>query len=114
MIEQYSFGRMVIDGREYRTDVLVFPDGRVLDNWWRASGHCLELDDLRLLLAARPRIIVAGTGASGLMRPAAGLADKLADLGILFHPHPTGAAVELHNRLAAEGRRPAACFHLTC
>ena len=33
-IESYSFGEVVIDGKRYRSDVIVFPD-RVKPNWWR-------------------------------------------------------------------------------
>ena len=44
-IEDYRFGRVVIDGRAYTSDVIVFPD-RVKDNWWRNEGHELCPADL--------------------------------------------------------------------
>ncbi len=114
MIEAYTFGRIRIAGREYGSDLLIFPDGSVRDRWWRASGHRLVLADLEELLAARPQVVVCGTGASGMMRPAQGLAASLAARGISLLPHPTAEAVAVFNRLLAEGRWPVDCLHLTC
>ena len=34
MIESYDFGRIVIDGRKFASDVIIFLD-RVDGNWWR-------------------------------------------------------------------------------
>jgi len=114
MIDNYGFGTITIDGRRYRSDVLIFPDGRVRDNWWRASGHRLVLADLDEILAAAPTILVCGTGASGMMVPDPALGPLLADRGIDFLVEPTRQAVALYNRLVGEGKRPAACLHLTC
>jgi len=36
MIESYSFGQMVIDGQEYTSDLIIFPD-RINSSWWRNS-----------------------------------------------------------------------------
>ena len=114
MIEDYAFGRMRIKGKDYTSDLLIFPDGTVRDHWWRASGHRLTLADLADLLAVQPTVIVCGTGASGMMRPEEGLAATLAAKGVALLVHPTAKAATVFNRLVAEGRRPAACLHLTC
>jgi hypothetical protein len=42
----YEFGIIVIDGSEYRSDVIISND-RVQDNWWRKEGHRLALDDIK-------------------------------------------------------------------
>jgi hypothetical protein len=44
-IDQYEFGRIVVDGREETRDLIILP-GRVVRNWWRRDGHALVLDDL--------------------------------------------------------------------
>ena len=44
-IDQYEFGRIVVDGRQETKDLIVLP-GRVVRNWWRRDGHALVLDDL--------------------------------------------------------------------
>ena len=44
-IDSYQFGEIVISGKEYSSDVIIFPD-RVIDNWWRETGHELCLEDI--------------------------------------------------------------------
>jgi hypothetical protein len=39
-IESYRFGEIVIDGRRYSNDVIIYPD-RVDGKWWREEGHSL-------------------------------------------------------------------------
>jgi hypothetical protein len=35
LIGPYEFGAIVINGKRYKSDVIVLP-GRVIDGWWRA------------------------------------------------------------------------------
>ena len=35
MIEKNEFGAIRVDGKTYTTDIIIYPDGRVSDNWWR-------------------------------------------------------------------------------
>ncbi len=113
MIESYSFGRMVVDGQAYTSDLIIFPDGNIRDSWWRKAGHTLSIDDITELADSGPEIIIAGTGASGIMKPDAGLAGVLATKGIEFKSAPSEEAVELYNGLCGS-RKTGACFHLTC
>jgi hypothetical protein len=113
MIEDYAFGQITIDGRIYRTDVIIYPDGRVQDNWWRSQGHRLKVDDIDELIKSRPQWIVAGTGASGRMRPDTGLEVHLQQLGIRFEALPSAEALARFNRLYSK-QPVGACFHLTC
>ena len=39
-IDRYAFGNIVIDGKAYTKDVIIFPD-RVYSPWWRKDGHFL-------------------------------------------------------------------------
>jgi len=45
-IEISSFGLIVIDGRQYTSDLMIYPDGQVKDSWWRKSGHSVTIDDI--------------------------------------------------------------------
>jgi hypothetical protein len=45
MITSYDFGHIIIDGKRYTSDLIVFPD-RVKVGWWRKEGHRLQLEDL--------------------------------------------------------------------
>ena len=113
VINSYSFGSMTIDGVKYSKDIIIFPDGRIHNPWWRDQGHTLALNDLDELLQARPEIIVAGTGAMGLMRPTAELTDFLAQHGIEFIALRSSKAAETYNQLSGS-RKVGGCFHLTC
>lgn len=113
VIEDYSFGKMTINGATYTSDLLIYPDKTVHDQWWRQSGHMLRLADIADMIATGPEVIVAGTGDSGLMKPEAGLEEALADRGIELITRPSKKAAALYNELVAI-RRVAACFHLTC
>jgi len=113
-IDHYAFGNMVIAGRAFTSDLRIFPDGRIAPNWWRREGHLLQREDLLDLLESRPDLLIVGTGASGFMRPAAGLHEELQQVGIEVLFLPTAEAVQRYNALLGSGRRLAACFHLTC
>lgn len=113
IIESYNFGQMTIAGKTYTKDIIIFPDGSVLSPWWRKNGHVLTIDDLVELVAAGPEIIVCGTGAMGVMRPAAGLYEYLAAHNIEFTATRSSRAVDAYNQLLGK-KNVAGCFHLTC
>ena len=113
IIESYSFGRMVIDGTSYTKDVIIYPDGNILSPWWRNRGHVLEAADLKELIAAKPDIIICGTGAMGVMRPTAALKDFLEASNIDFIVQKSSKAVETYNQLSRP-QKVGGCFHLTC
>ncbi len=114
MIESCSFGAMTVDGRKYTSDLMILPDGRVVDQWWRASGHRLTLADIKPLIDAAPRLIVAGMGIYGQMKADSGLEAALVEKGISLITDRTEAAARRFNALHRERERVAACFHLTC
>jgi len=114
MIESTAFGVMTIDGRTYSSDLIIFPDGRVQDGWWRSRGHALSVDDVLVLVDAAPKVIVAGTGTSGRMQPEAGLTDFLKGKNIVLIAEVNPRAVETYNHKVASGIETGACFHLTC
>ena len=111
-IDEYGFGRIVVDGREERRDLIITAAG-IHSNWWRKEGHALSLEDLDPVIEARPEVLVVGTGADGNMRPAAGLAKDLSALGIDAEFLSTRDAVDRFNELLGV-RNVAAALHLTC
>ena len=113
MIEKNEFGSIQVDGKRYTTDIIIYPDGRVLDNWWRKHGHRLSLADIEDLIAAEPELIVIGTGVYGRMLPEDGLEKTLREKGIELVMDPTGKAVTRFNHLQST-RRIGGGFHLTC
>ena len=45
-VDDYSFGRIVINGKTYRNDVIVSKDW-IKPNWWRKEGHSVCLEDIK-------------------------------------------------------------------
>jgi hypothetical protein len=111
-IDSYEFGSIVIDGRTYRSDLLIWP-GHLKADWWRLEGHLLQLADVAEALAAEPQVLVVGTGAYGNMVVAPELLSYLNGEGIELVARPTREACGSINELAAK-RRLAAALHLTC
>jgi len=112
MIESYAFGSIVIKGKRYTTDVIIYPD-HVEDNWWREEGHSLSPADLWAAVQARPQVLVIGTGYSGLMRVLPETEKYLREQGIRLIAERTAEAVRTYNQLCPSTRVVAA-LHLTC
>jgi hypothetical protein len=110
-LEDYSFGRIVVDGEEHDRDLIVLPD-RVVADWWRRDGHSLALEDLREVEDELPEKLILGTGAYGQLRPPAAVLEELARRGIDVEVLQTGDAVRRYVEL--DERRTAAALHLTC
>jgi hypothetical protein len=112
MIEEYSFGRLKLDGRLYTADLIIYPE-RVDASWWRREGHRLALVDLEEVLRYQPRLLLIGQGHSGLMQVQPEVQEEARRRGIELYVAPTRQAVREYNRRAAEGKVVAA-LHLTC
>ncbi len=111
-IDSYAFGEIVIDGRRYRHDVIILPDG-VLPDWWRLQGHSLAVEDLAPVLKAAPRTLVVGLGAQGRMQVPEATRRALEGQGIELLALSTAEACQVYNRLRHSGDT-AAALHLTC
>ncbi len=116
MITSYTFGKMTIETRSFSSDLIIFPNGSIRDNWYRRSGHLLEMADLRTLVDEKPDLIITGTGAYGRMALEPALESELEILGIKIQAMATPEAVALYNKMIqdAPSQGISACFHLTC
>jgi hypothetical protein len=113
-IDEYSFGRMIIGGKDFASDLILYPDGHIQDNWWRTESHNLLPADVTTLLDAGPEKLVIGTGASGMMRVSESVVELCKDRGIEVEVCRTAVAVTKFNEAAEAGTVVAACFHLAC
>jgi len=104
---------MVVDGKAYREDLILLPDG-VRGNWWRERGHSLSVADLAEVFEAAPEVLVVGTGAHEMMRVPEETRRAVEEAGIEIIVERTAEAARRYNTLATEGRRVAGAFHLTC
>jgi len=112
MIESYDFGTIVIDGRKFGSDLVIYPD-RIHENWWRGEGHTLSVDDVKEIVEAKPEVLVVGTGYSGFMKIHPDTENFLKSRGIKLIAAKTEKACKTYNELS-KSRRVVAAFHLTC
>ena len=112
MIDSYDFGRIVINGERYNSDLIVFSD-KVRDGWWRKEVHRLHVEDLKDVLEFKPEVLVVGTGYSGLMRIPLETRRYVESEGIELIAQKTAKACETFNRLV-KSRKVVAALHLTC
>ena len=113
VIEDYSFGRIVIDGKTYTSDVKIIGE-KIVPNWWRREGHHLYPEDIEDILASGCEVLVVGTGAYGVMKVDPKVKEACAGRGIRLEASKTAQAVKRFNELAAQGAKVAGAFHLTC
>lgn len=108
MIEDYSFGRIVINGKVYTSDVIITDS---VHSWWRKEGHVLNPEDLTKVFSQYPQTLIVGTGAYGVMKVPEKTKKHLKEKGITLIIQKTGEAVKTFN--ATTGKK-AAALHLTC
>lgn len=109
-VNSYSFGEIVIDGKTYHHDVIIFKE-KILD-WWRAESHNVSINDADKIVQLKPQTIIFGTGESGVMRVPRETLDFLKQQGIEVILLRTGEAYQKYNEML-EGEA-AAALHLTC
>ena len=112
-IDSYQFGKIVIDGTVYNSDCLII-GGSVKANWRRKQGHLLMPEDLQHVIAAKPKVLVVGCGASGMMKVSQDIDKLLQKHGIELFSANTNKAVERFNELSRKDENAAAALHLTC
>ncbi len=112
MIESYDFGRIIIDGKRYSRDLIVFPDS-VKAGWWRKEGHRLHIADLKEALEAKPEVLVVGAGYYGEMTVPPETRKHVESEGIELIIQKTAEACRTFNHLT-ESRKAVAVLHLTC
>jgi len=105
-IDAYGGGRIVVNGRDYFTGLIVSPQ-RILEAWGPAEPAGLAPAHIAALLALDPQIIVLGTGGRQVFPHPRVYADAWSR-GLGIEVMDTGAACRTYNILVGEGRRVAA------
>ena len=111
MIDEYEFGRIVIDGKAYTEDVIII-EGKVYPNWKRKQGHFLSKPDLGPILKAKIHTLIVGIGYNGVMKIGGDVKEYCRMNSItLLELKSTQAVEEVNERM---GPGVAAGIHLTC
>ena len=114
MIENYSFGQILINGKKYNSDLIIFKD-YIYDSWWRKEGHNLCIDDIKEIIDEKPDTLIIGTGYYGLMKVPEELIEHIKSFGIKqVIVKKTGDACNEYNKHFKKNNNLIAAFHLTC
>ena len=109
MIESYSFGKYIIDGKEHEYDI------KIINNQvkkWR--NHNMSKEDIIDLVEAKPELIIIGTGAYGVIKVSEDIKEYIKSKDIHLIIEKTGRACEEYNKAEKKGIKVAAIFHGTC
>jgi len=109
MINAYGFGRIVIDGTAFTTDVIIFPDRE----WWRKDGHVLHVADIESAVEENPEVLIVGTGKYGILKVLPQTREYIESKGIELIVEQTEQVREIYNRISQD-RKVVAALHLTC
>jgi hypothetical protein len=113
MIDHFFFGSIIVDGIIYTDDIKII-QGRVIPSWWRKSGHRVDVEDVRDIIAANPGILILGKGKPGMMKSTRSLCEFLKQNDIDLIEEKTSKAIKTFNRLFNQEENVCAGFHLTC
>lgn len=111
-IEHYSFGKIIVNGKTYTKDLIIYPE-KINPSWWRKEGHLLQIEDLREVLSEKPDVLIIGTGYSGVMKVPEEVIRELKARDIEVIAEITPRAVEIFN-LRDKAKKTIAALHLTC
>ncbi len=112
-IEEFSFGKIIIDGNMYTNDVIVYPE-KVRPEWWRDDGHNCQPEDIDEIINYGPELLVIGTGDQGRMQIPEDTRSVVGDHDIELISAPTPQAVNLYNEKTKNGIKVVGAFNLTC
>ncbi|RLI31889.1 hypothetical protein DRO51_02985 [Candidatus Bathyarchaeota archaeon] len=116
-IDSLSFGSIVIDGKKYRHDVIIYPSGMVKrrkGGFLMFGGHNIRKDEIEELYNSNPEVIIIGTGTSGKAKLSEEGKSFLKDKGLEVFEASSYEAVKKFNELTSLGKKVGAIFHVTC
>jgi len=112
-IDSYSFGTIIVNGKTYDKDLIIFPD-KIIPNWWRKDGHSLAIEDLKEVFSYKPDILIIGRGTMSVMQVPEATKKAIGEGNIELLEANTEQATHLFNK-AIENEKKAVCaLHLTC
>jgi len=109
-IESYSFGEIVVGGKKFTEDIVIFKDR--IKSWKRKVSHEVCLDDLKEVIKENPKILIIGLGAYGMMKVNEDVRRFLKERGIEVIEKSSEEACKLYNEM--EDKNVTLAIHLTC
>jgi hypothetical protein len=119
MIEEYKFGIITVDGKNYKEDIWLDWEGGISD-WQRQNHGSVSVNDVTSAVKINPEVMVIGTGRDGSLEVSEEVQELITQKGIRLIVDRTEEAVRTFNilkedSLEEEGRqcKVVGFFHLT-
>jgi len=116
-IDELTFGSIVVEGKKYRRDVLIFTDGVVKKRkggFLMFGSHKIKKRELEELSQGQPEIIIIGTGTNGAACVAPEAESWVKGKNLISVVQPSYDAVARLNELVEQRKKVAALIHITC
>ena len=113
-IDATSFGELVVNGKTYYSDMIVWWDGKVE---YREKSHQLDMSEFVKLLRKRPEAVVVGKGQSapkGTLKILPEVLQAAEDQGVEIFAETSSKAIEMFNAFVADKKKVIAVIHVTC
>ena len=126
MIDSYKFGRIIIEGEEYTTDLILTPT-KIIRNWQKEEGLLLKASDLKQAMkelseqsegklgtpvTKAPKVLIIGIGFEGCMKLDSSVEYICSKNNVTLIVQKTKEAVATFNSMKAPG--VVAALNLTC
>ena len=110
MIQSFEFEKIVIDGKEFDSDVMIYPNGKV-KKWKRKEKHDLQASDIKKIIKRDPKLVILGLGTVGNLNVHPSVLDNLDKAGVAVLSFKTEKAIETYKE-HRETPGTAALFHI--
>jgi len=116
-IDELIFGSIVVEGKKYRQDILLFADGTVKKRkggFLMFGSHKIKKRELEELSQGQPETIIVGTGTNGAAHIAPEVESWAKGKNLSLLVQPSYDAVTRLNELVEQKKKVAALMHITC
>lgn len=116
-IEKFRFGSIVIEGKKYRRDVLIFADGTVKKRkggFLMFGSHKIEKKEIEELIKGQPETLIVGIGTNGVAKIAPDVESWAEGKNLDLLVQPSYDAIARLDELTKQKKKIAALIHITC
>ena len=116
-VDSFSFGSITVDGKKYRRDLFLLPDGAVKQRKggiWKFGGHTFKKEEIEELSRTGAEVMVVGIGTDSQAKLSSEARSFAEQAKLELHILPSDQAVTKFNGLLEQGKKVAALIHITC
>lgn len=116
-VQETDFGSIKIDGKTYRKDIIITPDGEIkkrkkkLSKEIYGTSHKFSGDEAQYVFSPDMRKLIIGTGQYGKLTLTPEAEEYFNDKNVEVLLKPTPEAIKIYNKTDGE---KSGLFHITC